>query len=258
MGSTRLPGKVLKPLAGHPMLWHVVQRVRATPGLTEVVVATPESSENDAIRAFCAQEGIAVFSGSEEDVLDRYYQAARAFAADPVLRVTSDCPLVDPRLIERLLVLFSEGGYDYAGIVIGGAAKAIGVNGYPDGLDTECCSFAALERAWQEAIEQPDRDHVTQYFQRDDLFRCGMLVADQDWSSLRLTVDEPEDFALVDRIYETLYRESDPPFSFEDILRILAERPELAELNRSFVGKEKYRDLWSSRATGDEHPTEES
>ncbi|MEI6727618.1 MAG: NTP transferase domain-containing protein, partial [Actinomycetes bacterium] len=114
MGSSRLPGKVLMPLAGHPMLWHVVQRVRETRGLDEVVVATPESPENDAIRAFCAGHRIAVFSGSEEDVLDRYFQAAVAFAADPVVRVTSDCPLVDPGLIGRLLDLFGVGDYEYA------------------------------------------------------------------------------------------------------------------------------------------------
>lgn len=255
MGSTRLPGKVLKPLEGHPMLWHVVQRVRATPGLAEVVVATPESSENDAIRAFCAQEGIAVFSGSEEDVLDRYYQAARAFAADPVVRVTSDCPMVDPNLIGRLLILFGEGGYDYAGIAIGGAAKAFGVNGYPSGLDAECFSFAALERAWREATLQPEREHVTPYIWcNKDRFRNGMHVPAEDWSNMRLSVDEPEDFTVAERIYEALYREGEPAFGFDDVTRFLAAHPEVVELNRRFIGKEKYRDLWDAAAPGDGEP----
>jgi len=253
MGSTRLPGKVLKPLVGHPLLWHVVQQVRATQGLAEIVVATPDTPADDAIRAFCAREGVAVFSGDEDDVLDRYYQAARSFAADPVVRVTSDCPLVDPALIGRLLTLFEEGGYDYASLAVGGPGEPSGANGYPDGMDVECFSFAALEQAWSEASEPADREHVTPYLLRDrQAFRCGWLVAEQDWSGIRVTVDEPEDFVVVEHVYEALYREGEPPFSLEDILRVLARRPDLAEINRGLMGKEKYRDLWGQLADRDE------
>lgn len=255
IGSTRLPGKVLKPLAGHPMLWHVVRRVRATLGLSEVVVATPESSENDPIRAFCAREGIAVFSGSEDDVLDRYYRAALAFSADPVVRVTSDCPVVDPTLIEQLLVLFADGGFDYAGISIGGAAKAAGVNGYPSGLDAECFTFAALERAWREATLQPEREHVTPYiWSHKDRFRTGAHMPAQDWTDMRLSVDQLEDFAVVEAIYEALYEEGGRAFDFEDVARFLAAHPDVAELNRRFIGKEKYRDLWDASVIKDVEP----
>lgn len=246
MGSTRLPGKVMKPLAGHPMLWHVVQRVRAAPGLGQVVVATTDSSKDDEIRAFCDSENISLFSGSQEDVLDRFYQAARSFGADPIVRVTADCPLVDPAIIGQLLLLFAEGGHDYACTAIGGLAVALGANGYPDGLDAECFSFAALERAWREAIDQPDREHVTPYLlRRRDLFDCAMLVPDEDWSGMRLTVDEPEDFALVERVFEMLFRDGGAPFSLEETVRVLAESPDLEEPNRRFVGQEKYRDLWA-------------
>ncbi|MEI6727283.1 MAG: hypothetical protein WCN81_13805, partial [Actinomycetes bacterium] len=161
-------------------------------------------------------------------------------------------------LIEKLLARFGECDYEYAALAIGGSAASMGVNGYPDGLDAECCAFDALERSWREATEQPDREHVTQYVQRKGLFRCGLLVPDHDYSALRLTVDEPEDLELARRLFEELYVEADHPFSFEDVLRVLSERPDLVGLNRQFVGKEKYRDLWEARAGHPEHHMEES
>jgi spore coat polysaccharide biosynthesis protein SpsF len=251
MGSTRLAGKVLRELVGRPMLWHVVQRVRATPGLAQVVVATTVGPEDDAIRDFCSANDVPVYSGSAEDVLDRYYRAALEFGADPIVRITSDCPLVDPALVGRLLAKFAEGRFDHLGIAIGGGAAAAGLKGYPDGLDAECFSFAALERAWNEAVAQPEREHVTPYIWRNPaLFRTGTLEAPQDYSELRLTVDEPEDFTLVGRVYEALYRPDGPPFGFADVIALLAEHPELIELNRRFVGHEKYRDLWKPASAG--------
>jgi spore coat polysaccharide biosynthesis protein SpsF len=245
MGSTRLPGKVLLDLVGKPMLWHVVQRARAAAGLTRVVVATTVHSEDDAIRQFCATYGIPVYSGSSEDVLDRYYQAAIAFCADPVVRITSDCPMVDPTIVDQLLEYFAEGAFDSVGIAIGGGARAAGLRGYPDGLDAECVRFSALETAWRQATSDPEREHVTPYiWNHDDLFKTGALEAPHDYSELRLTVDEPEDLELVRRVYEALYRPEGPLFEFGDVIRALAEHPEWVDLNREHVGREKYRDLW--------------
>lgn len=247
MGSTRLPGKVMLPVSGHPMLWHVVQRVRATAGIEQVVIATGSDPENDPIRAFCELNDVAVFSGSEDDVLDRYYGAAREFGADPVMRVTSDCPLFDPATNARLLSLYAEGHFDHVGVATGGGAVVAGVNGYPTGQGGECFSFAALERAWREATEAPDREHVTPYLWRNrTMFRCGTVTAPTDWSALRLTVDEPEDLELVRAIYAALYVEGAPPFSFERTLEFLGAQPELLELNSSLNGHEKYRDLWET------------
>ena len=242
MGSTRLPGKVLMPIAGHPMLWHVVKRAQSPPGVDRVVVATARSEADDVIRALCADSGFQVYSGSEHDVLDRYYQAAKEREADPVVRITSDCPLLDPTIVQRLLELFDRGGLDYAGVSIGRGAQQRGLRGYPHGLDAECFSFAALERAWREAVSPYDREHVTPYISRhDNLYRIGILVPDQDWTHLRLTVDEPEDLALAAEVYGELYQEGEPPFTFEQIVALLEARPELAEMNRLFIGKERYR-----------------
>jgi spore coat polysaccharide biosynthesis protein SpsF len=249
MGSTRLPGKVLMPIAGHPMLWHVVKRAQSPPGVERVVVATTRSEADNVIREFCAESGFQVYSGSEDDVLDRYCQAARECDANPVVRITSDCPAVDPTIVQRLLELFDQGDFDYAGVSIGRGAQERGLRGYPHGLDAECFTFAVLEKAWREATNPYDREHVTPYISRhDNLYRIGILVPDQNWTHLRLTVDEPEDLALAREIYDELYEEEAPPFTFEQIVALLEARPELAEMNRSFIGREKYRAIRKEEA----------
>jgi spore coat polysaccharide biosynthesis protein SpsF len=119
MGSNRLPGKVLRPILGKPMLWYIVQRVRAVPSIDEVVVAVPDGPADEELRKFCAANDITSFSGSELDVLDRFYHAAQVYGADPVLRITADCPLVDPELVEKLIELYRSGSYDYAAVAAG-------------------------------------------------------------------------------------------------------------------------------------------
>jgi spore coat polysaccharide biosynthesis protein SpsF len=143
MGSSRFPGKVLQDLAGRPMLWHVVNRVRKAEKVDKVVVATTDRDVDDPVARFCAQEDVACFRGDEQDVLDRFYQAAKANHADVVVRITADCPLIDGAVIDKVLERFQRGDCDYACNIIRYT--------YPDGLDAEVCSFAALERAWHEA-----------------------------------------------------------------------------------------------------------
>jgi spore coat polysaccharide biosynthesis protein SpsF len=244
MASTRLPGKVLRPLAGRPMLAQIVDRVRACPAVANVVVATSDRDVDEPIRQLCAADAIDCFAGSEQDVLDRFYRAAARFDGDPLIRITADCPLVDPPLLTKLVARFAEGLYDHVGVATGAGALFLGQGRYPDGLDAECFSRAALERAWREATSPPDREHVTPFIWRQtDLFRIGQLTSPVDYSRLRWTVDNEADFALIARIYGALYR-SDRVFGMDDVLRYLAEHPEIAAGNDAFIGKEGYLDVW--------------
>jgi spore coat polysaccharide biosynthesis protein SpsF len=244
MGSTRLPGKVLRPLAGAPMLARIVERLRLCPEISRVVVATSDRDGDEPIRRMCREEGIDSFAGSEQDVLDRFYRAASTFGGDPLIRITADCPLVDPGLVSKLVSLFARGEYDHVGVATGAGALFLGQGRYPDGLDAECFSASALERAWREASSPQDREHVTPYIWRHkDLFRCGQLTSPVDYSQLRWTVDTEADFALIARIYDALYP-ADRAFGMDDVLRYLAAHPELTATNEAFIGKEGYLDIW--------------
>jgi spore coat polysaccharide biosynthesis protein SpsF len=244
MGSTRLPGKVLRPLNGRPMLSRIVERVRACPAIARVVVATSDRESDAPIRALCADEAIDCVAGSEQDVLDRFYRAAAAFGGDPLIRITADCPLVDPSLVGRLVALYDGGGYDHVGVATGAGALFLGQGRYPDGLDAECFSFAALERAWRDATSPQDREHVTPFIWRQkQLFRCGQLTSPIDYSRLRWTVDNEADMALITRIYAALDR-PDRVFGMDDVLGYLSEHPEVAAGNDAFVGAEGYLDIW--------------
>ena len=241
MGSNRLPGKVLRPIVGKPMLWHIVRRVRAVPSIDEVVVATPEGPADEVLRRYCETEGIASFSGSELDVLDRFYRAAQAFGADPVLRITADCPLVDPELVEELIGIYRSGSYDYAAVAAGADAHTLEGGSFPDGMDAECFSFASLERAWKEAQDPRDREHVTRFiWRRKGLFRCTKLLASQKYPPLRLTVDHPQELVVASQIYERLYREHDI-FHLADIVDLLGREPEIIKPNEHLIEGQHYR-----------------
>ena len=245
LGSTRLPGKILMPLRGKPMLWHIVHRVRSTPSIAEVVVATTDEARDEPVVAFCQSAGIPCFAGSETDVLDRFYQTAKQHRADPVLRITGDCPLADPGVIERVLALFATGKFDHVGVATGAGALHETQGRFPDGLDAECFSFAALERAWKEATATSDREHVTPYIWREPgRFRVGTLRPDADYSQLRWTVDNADDFRFISRVYDALYSES-RVFGMEDVLRFLAEHPDASNINQAAIGHEGYDAVWT-------------
>ncbi len=248
MGSTRLPGKVLRPIVGHPMLWHIVQRVRQTRGLTEVVVATSDQPSDEPLRAFCRSADIPCFAGSENDVLDRFYRAAKQHDGDPLIRITGDCPFVDPELVGSLIGLYMTARYDHVAVATGAGALYLKGGRFPDGLDAECFSFRALERAWNDAKDPLDREHVTPYIWRNkDKFRCSHLFGEHDLSALRWTVDNEADFEVVRQVYEALYREG-KAFLMEDILRYFVAHPELAATNQSFIGKEGYSEIWKVKS----------
>jgi glutamate-1-semialdehyde 2,1-aminomutase/spore coat polysaccharide biosynthesis protein SpsF len=231
MGSSRLPGKTMADIEGHPMLWHVVQRVKRAALVNEIVVATSELLTDDPIARFCEQEDIRCFRGSENDVLDRYYQAARAESADVVVRVTGDCPLIDPSVIDKVVECFLTGEYDYASNTL--------VRTYPDGLDAEVFSFQALEEAWKQATRPSDREHVTPYL-HSPRFRTFGVENDVALprKKHRWTVDEIADLEFVRGVYAGLRQKTE--FGMSDVLDYLNEQTELQDFNASITSNEGY------------------
>ena len=242
MGSSRFPGKVLEDLCGRPMLWHVVSRTRKARNLDKVVVATTDGAVDDPIAEFCEQEAIGCFRGSEQDVLDRFYRAAKANAADIVVRITADCPLIDPAVIDRVIARFERGDCDYA-------SNALRYT-YPDGLDAEVFSFAALERAWREARKPSEREHVTPYL-RTDGFRTVNVESEIPVSptQYRWTVDHPGDLQFVRRVYEAFSANGD--FGFREVFDLLKARPDLATIQAETITNEGYyKSLYQQAAAG--------
>jgi len=231
MGSSRFPGKVLEDLCGRPMLWHVVNRVRRATRVDRVVVATTDRGIDDPIAQFCEKEGIGCFRGSELDVLDRFYQAAKASGAEVVVRITADCPLIDPAVIDKVLARFQRGDCDYACNVIRYT--------YPDGLDTEVFSFAALERAWRQASKPSEREHVTPYL-RTDKFRVANVESEIPVSpaQYRWTVDRPADLEFVRKVFGAFSKNGE--FGFREVFELLKERPDLATIQAETITNEGY------------------
>jgi spore coat polysaccharide biosynthesis protein SpsF len=224
MGSTRLPGKVLKPIAGRPMLFYQIERLRRVKFSERIVVATTTSDADDPIVKFCAAQGIECTRGSELDVLSRYSDAARQFDASTVVRVTSDCPLIDPELIDRAIAAFFGSNHpDYVSNMLEPT--------WPYGMAVEVMTAAALSEANREARNSSEREHVTPFiYGHPERFRLESLTMTPNCSHHRWTVDTPEDFQLVTNIIENLYaRKAD--FNMEDVLKLLAEHPDWACIN---------------------------
>jgi spore coat polysaccharide biosynthesis protein SpsF len=231
MGSTRLPGKVLKDLSGECMLVRVVRRICRAKALDEVLVATTTQPADDAIAKLCDAQGWACFRGSEEDVLDRYYRAAVAHRAEGVVRITSDCPLIDPEVIDYVVQAFLERqpAIDYA-------SNFVPKRSFPRGMDVQVVRFDALERAWREDQNPEWRADVTYYIDlHPELFHIYNVINDIDYAHLRWTVDTPEDLAFVRRIYDGFGHDR---FSWYEVLSLLDEHPEWLEINRHVKQKQ--------------------
>ncbi len=214
MTSTRLPGKVLSDVGGAPLLERMIRRVLLARRLDAVWVATTVNQTDNPIVLLCERLGVSVFRGDEHDVLGRYLQTAIKAAADVIVRLTADCPLVDPSLIDRAVALYVQGDFDY----VSNAVKRT----YPDGLDVEVFSRAALERAFREATRPYDREHVTPYMQGPG-FRIGHLCHHIDLSHVRWTVDVAEDLEVVRRLFTSLQE----GFTWEQALALASTNPEL-------------------------------
>jgi spore coat polysaccharide biosynthesis protein SpsF len=228
MGSSRLPGKVLLPLLGEPVLTRVMRRVSRAERLDEWVVATTVDPGDDPIANLAAKEGWLLVRGSVNDLLDRYVQAARARDADAVVRITSDCPLIDPAIIDETVGVFEVGECDYA-------ATSLEPRTFPRGLDVEVVARAALEQAWRDDTDPAWREHATPYvYRHPELFQLCRVASDVDGSAHRWTVDTPEDYELVRRIYEAIGRDD---FSWQEVLAAVEAHPDWIELNRNVVQK---------------------
>ena len=216
MGSSRLPRKVLKDLGGATVLDRVLNRLGRSWLIQESVVATTIEPADDAIVEHCERTGRKVFRGSEQDVLDRYYQAAKYVNADVVVRITSDCPVIDPEVTDATIRAFLDQHADYA--------SNIRVRSYPRGLDTEVMTLQALERAWRESTKPYQREHVTPYiYENPQEFKLHGIENDTDCSRHRWTVDTPEDLQLLRAIYERFGGRDD--FGWREVLKLVESDP---------------------------------
>lgn len=228
--STRLPGKVLKPVLGKPMLALQIERVLQSRMIEKLVVATSTDTTDDAIETLCSQINIPCFRGSLDDVLDRFYQAALQWNPAHVVRLTGDCPVIDPDIIDSVIKFYLSGNYDYVSNTLQPT--------FPDGLDIEIFRFSVLEQAWKEATLPSQREHVTPYiYGLPERFHIANYGNDKDLSSFRWTVDEPEDFELIAGIYQELYP-INPGFRMEDVFSLMQQKPELFQINKTFQRNE--------------------
>lgn len=223
MGSTRLPGKVMKEVLDKPLLIYQIERLKRVKAVDRIVIATTTNKQDDLIAKTALECDVAVFRGSEEDVLNRYAEAAKEFQADIIVRITSDCPLIDPELIDSCLKQFLGNQTDYLSNTIEPT--------FPRGMDVEVFTFQALLTAEKNATRVPEREHVTPYlYQHPDIFKISHFKNSENLSKYRITVDTQEDFDLVKNLIEYLYPK-DPQFNLEQIIRALQDHPEWVKIN---------------------------
>lgn len=231
MTSTRLPGKVLKEVLGKPLLEYLIERLKRVNAADAIVIATTTNDTDLPIVELCGRLGVAVTRGSEHDVLSRYYESAKGHEAEVVVRITSDCPVLDPAVVDQAIRFHVDNAdrFDYV-------TNAFS-NSYPNGMSAEVFSFRALEEAHREASTGPEREHVTPFiYLRPKRYRVGQLAYPRDLSSHRWTVDTPEDFELIRLIIEALYPEK-PEFGLEDIEALMKQHPSWALINAHVVQK---------------------
>jgi spore coat polysaccharide biosynthesis protein SpsF len=230
--SSRFPGKVLQPLLGRPMILRQMDRLRLSKKLGMVTVVTSTDASDDQLTMLCRNDNLPVFRGSLDDVLDRFYQAAIASYPDHIVRLTGDCPLCDPQVIDDVLQFYLDGGFDYASNTIHPT--------FPDGLDVEVFRSRVLREAWEEARLPSQREHVTPFIhQQPERYKLGDYRQSVDRSTMRWTVDTPEDYELITKIYECLYPKN-AAFSSQDIYQLL-EDPGLLAINSHRQRNEGYR-----------------
>ena len=223
MGSSRLPGKVLLPLGGKPAIQHVIERAKLISGISQVIIATSTSPIDDPLVQFCDSIDVTAFRGSENDVLDRYYKAAALYKADGIMRLTGDCPLIDPVESGKVIEKFCETGVDYV--------SNTNPPMLPDGLDTEIFSIAALNKARNNAKNKPEREHVTLYiYSNPSKFKIGSVLYQEDLSRYRFTLDEADDYAFLQEVFTILKKKGQFGY-LNEIIQILKENPNILRIN---------------------------
>ena len=235
-GSSRLPGKVLKEVLDKPILVHQIDRIKRAKLPDNVVVITTTLSTDDAIDTLCKKYSVPCFRGSELDLLDRHYQAAKIFGADFVVKIGSDCPLTDPAVIDEVLGLWTDDPHTYDYV------SNYHPPTFPDGLDVEGCTFGVMEVAWREAKKPHEREHTFPFiWDQPNRFRIGNVENPRGnmFMTHRWTLDYPEDWEFISRVYEEL--QGKPHFGTDDILRLLKDKPEIAKINERYNGVNWYR-----------------
>ena len=224
--SSRLPNKVLELIDSESVLWHVINRCKKTPYL--VIVSTTNREIDEPIIEICKKHSVDYFRGSSEDVLDRFYQTAKNFSIDVIIRVTADCPLVDPQEIEKVAKSILVENFDYSGI---------DENTYPDGFDCEAFTFNVLEKTWKDSKLQSEREHVTPYMKNPkNMFKRKFIPFKKNYSNFRFSIDYIEDLMLIQNLMNKLNEN----FSIDDVLEILNKNPELVKINNMHKRNEGY------------------
>lgn len=232
MGSTRLPGKMLMDIVGKPVIQHVCERLKKAKMIDEIWLATANDKINDRLAKWAFKNKIPCFRGSENDVLDRYYQTALKADADVVVRITGDCPLLDFMIVDRIIREFKKGDYDYVCNTLPPT--------YPDGLDVEVFSFSALKKAWKEAKLKSEREHVTIYIKKHpELFKIKNISNEADLSHYRWTLDTKEDLDLI-RLIAGECQKKKEFCGLKEILKITNEHPDWLKINQHYQRNEGY------------------
>ena len=235
MGSSRLPGKVLFKIEGQTLLEIMYGRIEKSKYLDKIIIATTVSKFDDPIVELCEKNNYDFYRGSEEDVLDRYYKTAKNYNPKTIVRLTSDCPLCDPDLVDKTIELFDQKNVDYASNTVPPDKKK-----YPDGTDVEVFSFKSLELAWKNSIDKKEREHVTFYFWKSNNdFSTAMLDNKMNWGKYRITVDYLEDFKCVKQIIEILKKENKFG-NIDEIISILDKNPDIFNLNSKYTWGENW------------------
>lgn len=230
--ATRLPGKVMMKIMGKTILEYVVERVRQARNIDRIIVATTAGKDDLPIAGLAKDLGVAVFRGQEDDVLDRYYNAARSYRLKDIARITADCPLIDPAIIDRIVGRYFESGADYCSNIL--------VETFPDGQDLEVFKWDALADAWKNAKLPSEREHVTPYIKKNPKrFKLVSVENETDLSDRRWTLDRSEDFEFIKAILESLYP-ANPAFRMEEVLKLLRENPSLKNINKDIARNEGY------------------
>ena len=221
MGSSRLPGKALmKSDSGKPLLYYVINQLRYCSKVKNLVIATTTNQEDDEIEKFANNNSVNIFRGKEKDVLDRYFQCAKKYSFSTIVRITSDCPLIDPQIVDKVIERFFSGNYDYVTNTL--------IRTFPIGTDVEVFSFSALERTWKNAQLPSEREHVTKYILNKNEFKIGNFECDENLSRLRWTVDHEIDLKF---LREIVRRVQNRPIFMNDVLKVLSLEPELTKIN---------------------------
>jgi len=238
MGSSRLPEKVMLPLAGKPLILRMYERVAFSEYAGRIVIALTEGQVDDELFKLCKQNNLEVYRGNTLDLLDRHYQVAKIFDADAVVKIPSDCPLIDPKIIDKAILYYinNRDKYDFV--------SNLHPPSYPDGNDVEVMSFKALDKAWINAKKDFEREHTTPYiWENPDKFRIGNVLWESalDYSMThRFTIDYKEDYEFIKRVYDELFNKNNR-FGLKDVLELLEKKPEIKKINQIYAGVNWYR-----------------